>query len=142
MSAGMYLRVLRERQKLTRDQLVERVKTNSNESVKLSDVSLWSIEDGRQEPKGRLLFALIEALSASYEDISRLILDDSLTVDDARELAERRLSEERRAQVIDPIVSEFVNGFSPDELARVREELASDPSFLDTIARQVLKRRT
>lgn len=142
MSAGMYLRVLRERQKLTRDQLVERVKTNSNEAVKLSDVSLWSIEDGRQEPKGRLLFALIEALSASYEDISRLILDDSLTVDDARELAERRLSEERRAQVIDPIVSEFVNGFTPDELAQVRDELANDPAFLDTIARQVLRRRT
>lgn len=41
----------------------------------------------------------------------------------------------------DPAVADVVNGFTEDELAHVRRELASDPHFLDTIAREVLRRR-
>lgn len=136
MSAGMYLRVLRERQKMTREQLVDRIREHSHDTVKVSDVSLWSIEDGRQEPKGRLLFALIEAVQGNHDDVSRLLLDNSSTVEDARQLAEMRYQ-----QVLNREVGRVVNGFTEDELGRVREELAADPHFLDAIAREVLRKR-
>lgn len=137
MSAGMYLRVLRERQKLTREQLVERIKQDSNESITLSDVSLWSIEDGRQEPKGRLLFALIDALKANFEDISRLILDDSSTVDDARRLAEHRLQLARLTAEADREADRLLSDPRTAEIAR---RFVEDPEFFAEIAREVAVR--
>jgi hypothetical protein len=61
---------------------------------------------------------------------------------DADEEEGRKAAERRLQQFTEQTdTRRMVNGFTADELARVREELAHDPDFLDAIARSVLKQR-
>lgn len=81
-----------------------------------------------------MLVGFVKTVQGSFEDIDELLKDDDLPVDVGVKLAEMRLSSEGKQ------VREHINGYTDDDLARVRAELTDDPDFLDAIAREILRR--
>lgn len=65
MSAGVYLRVIRERRDLSRADIAKRIKASVQ--------TVANIENGDKEPRGSLLFAFVDAIGASLDDVARLM---------------------------------------------------------------------
>lgn len=132
-AVGAYLETLREARGLSRVWVAEKAGTN--------DTSVYRVERRGQAAGPKILIGIVRAVRGSFDDVDELLREDDTPETVGRHLAEVRLAEE---PAID--VRQFVrNGFTGDELDKVRRELASDPAFLDTItaaiAREVLRRR-
>lgn len=130
---GVYIRTLREGRRMPR--------TGTADFVGVDATTLWRVEEGKQEPGGSLILNLLSVLRGDYEDARRLLGDKNATGDDARVLAQQRLG----SHSIPAAAAEFANGFTADELDAIRQQLASDPAWLDTIldatAREILRRQ-
>lgn len=83
-AVGAYLQRLRQKKEMSRIQLATLVGT--------TETSLWRIESGKQEPRGPLLFALVQAVDGRIEDVQQLLFDDTATRDDADQLANQAFS--------------------------------------------------
>jgi hypothetical protein len=126
-AVGAYLRTLREGRGLSRVWVAEQAGTN--------DTSIYRVEQRGQEAGPKILIGFVRAVSGSFDDIDELLKVDDLPVDVGVRLAEQRLSSEQAH------VQKHINGYTADELSRVRDELASDPAFLTAIAAEILRRR-
>lgn len=130
LAFGVYVRALREGHRMTR--------TGIADELDVDATTLWRVEEGKQEPSGSLILNLVAAVHGSYDDARRLLADKNATDDEARLLAEQRLSSEKQAH-------NLVNSFTTDEISAIRAELASDPAFVDRIldatAREILRRQ-
>lgn len=91
VAVGSYMRVLREHQGLSQAGLAERVGVTGN--------TIYRIEAGRQEPRGKQLAALLNALCGRTEDFEYL-RDKATTAAEGQELALRILSEQERDAVL------------------------------------------
>jgi transcriptional regulator with XRE-family HTH domain len=78
-AVGAYIQRLRQKKDMSRIHLAKLVDT--------TETSLWRIESGKQEPRGPLLFALVQAVEGRIEDVQQLMFDDTATRDDAERLA-------------------------------------------------------
>lgn len=119
MSAGIYLETLRERQHVSRQELAKK--------LKVSVQTISNIENGKKEPRGSLLFAVIDALGASYEDM-RELLQEKNDEHRAYQLAERRLMEAQQrlqAEISDPRGTE------------IADRILNDPDFRAMFERKV-----
>jgi transcriptional regulator with XRE-family HTH domain len=124
---GVYLRELRKGQGMTQAYVAGQAGMNPS--------TLHRIEKGDVEPGGENALNLISVVRGSYEDARLLWSDRDADEDTARYLAEQRLSSEGKQ------IRQHINGYTADELSRVRDELASDPAFLTAIAAEILRRR-
>lgn len=122
---GGYLRGLREGRHITRTGLAGDLGVDST--------TLWRIEEGKQEPSGQLLLNLVAAVRGSYEDVRRLMSDNSASDETGRQLAEYRLSASERAQV-----RSFTDSLTPEEREELARRLANDPDFINSIIRAVV----
>ena len=66
-AAASYLRALRERHGLSRATLASQVEATEN--------TIWRIEDGRQEPSGPLLVALVTSVHGNWDHINGVFAD-------------------------------------------------------------------
>lgn len=92
--------------------------------VGTSEMSIWRIEDGTQEPRAELLSALVRTLKAQWSDVERLLSDSGATAEDGKRLAEglrARLGQADSANA------------RKQEIARLVEELERDPKKLDRL---------
>jgi transcriptional regulator with XRE-family HTH domain len=89
-AVGAYLQRLRQKKEMSRIQLATLVGT--------TETSLWRIESGKQEPRGPLLFALVNAVGGRIEDVQKLLLDETATKDDADQLANQAFSQSSNPQ--------------------------------------------
>lgn len=87
-AAGMYLRTLRDWEKLTQKDVAQKL------GVSTKQVERW--EKGDSDPSSTALAAFIELVHGSAEQVKRLILDKNATEEDGRELARRWLSRPNR----------------------------------------------
>ena len=126
MSAGIYLKTLRDRQHLTRAEIAKRT------GVSVQTIS--NIENGDKETRGSVLFAFADAVNASLEHLRRLMLgveDES----EAYRLAEMRLSRAQLAQI-----DATINEIGVDEVARFADRVLSNPDLLAELVREVVER--
>src|SRR5688572_2207965 len=105
-AVGAYLQTLREGRGLSRVWVAEQAGTN--------DTSIYRVEQRGQEAGPKILIGFVRAVNGSFDDIDELLRDDDLPVDVGVQFAQRRLSVEQT------IARQVVNGFTADELARVR----------------------
>jgi transcriptional regulator with XRE-family HTH domain len=128
---GTYLRELRKGQGMTQAYVAGQTGMNPS--------TLHRIEKGEVEPGGENVLNLISVVRGSYDDARRLWSDSGADEEEARKLAKYRLTSEQKQ------AHKLVNGFTADELAAIRAELASDPAFVDRIldatAREILRRQ-
>lgn len=98
IAAGAYLRALRERQGTSRAKVAALTGTHESQ--------IERIERGDQDSRASLLFAIVDAVGGKYEDIAQLFRDQSLSVEDGRQLAERRmgLREDSPPVEVQPII--------------------------------------
>jgi transcriptional regulator with XRE-family HTH domain len=82
-SVAAYLRTLRERQKISRAQIVGHTGA--------SEQSIWRIETNDQEPKAELLVAFVDAVNGDIRHVYELLREKSSTAEDGMRLAEQRL---------------------------------------------------
>ncbi len=79
-AVGVYLQTLRDQLHLTRAKMAEEIGTTQN--------SIWRIESGRQEPGAWLLARIVQRVHGSLEDVLRLAVDATATIEDGRRAAE------------------------------------------------------
>lgn len=118
VAAGAYIRTLRERRDLTRDVVAERAGTSVSQLVR--------IEAGEQETRGSLLLAIVAAVQGNAQHVADLLLSESATAGDGRELAEQAYLAIRDEGAIPHLktpadVAELVQMFE-EELAAMQEE--------------------
>lgn len=126
-AVGAYLRTLREGQRIPRQKLAEQFNTS------LSNIT--RIEDGEQETRGSLLFALVRALHGNPLDIEDLLSRETVTVEDARNLARRRLYEPALAVNL-PAPEVMTDDEIGTELAVIEElktQLVHNPDVVDQV---------
>lgn len=125
MSAGTYLRVIRERRDISRSDVAKKI----HASVQ----TVANIENGEKEPRGSLLFAFVDAVGASVEDVKRLMLARE-NENEAYRAADRWL-----ANYADQEVGKAVNGMDISDARRLADRL-DDPVFLAEFIRNVYER--
>ena len=76
-AAGAYIEEVRTLRQLTRQQVAE--------MIDLSHDQILRFEKGRSSLSGPALLKLIQAVGASFEETTRLLNGDEVTVEDARE---------------------------------------------------------
>jgi transcriptional regulator with XRE-family HTH domain len=81
VEVGAYLEELRNFRRLTRPEVAQ--------AIGLSLDSIEYAERGRGRLNGAGLLRLIKLLGGSYDEVVRLVDDDTLTVDEARKMARR-----------------------------------------------------
>src|SRR5690349_2012489 len=122
MSAGTYLRVMRERRDISRAEIAK--------VIKASVQTVANIETGGKEPAASKLLAFVQAVGASLEDVQRLMLASDNEVE-AYRLADIQLA--RLSERSERAIREHVTGYGRDELEQIRSAIANDPGFLDVI---------
>lgn len=92
--------------------------------VGISEMSIWRIEDGSQEPRAELLNALVRTLRARWSDVEKLLSDSDATAEDGRQLAISLRSRLEQADSAD---------MRKQEINRLIDELERDPKKLDRL---------
>ncbi len=88
---GAYLQTVRKHRKISQERLAEQLGTAA--------LTIWRIENARQEPGGELLFKIVAAIKANLDDVMRLVLEDNLTEDDGIQLAQAFINAPQREQL-------------------------------------------
>lgn len=124
MSAGIYLRVIRERRDMSRAEIAKKIKTSVQ--------TVANIENGDKEPRGSLLFAFIDAIGADVGDVKRLVLER----DDEAEAY--RLADMRLAAYANQQVNTFAEQVGKQQADTIARRLLADPGFVEAIRRAAL----
>ncbi len=88
---GAYLQTVRKHRKISQERLAEQLGTAA--------LTIWRIENAKQEPGGELLFKIVAAIKANLDDVMRLVLEDNLTEDDGIQLAQAFINAPQREQL-------------------------------------------
>ncbi len=88
---GSYLQTVRKHRKISQERLAEQIGTAA--------LTIWRIENAKQEPGGELLFKIVAAIKANLDDVMRLVLEDNLTEDDGIQLAQAFINAPQREQL-------------------------------------------
>lgn len=110
VAAGAYLRTLREARHYSRARLASAAGTHPSQ--------IERIEKGEQDSRGSLLFAIVQALQGSVEQVGLLILDESATAEDGMRLAQVWLSQEAQKEL-----SGFAASIPDEHIAAVVEQI-------------------
>jgi transcriptional regulator with XRE-family HTH domain len=121
MSAGTYLRVIRERRDLSRSDIAKRLRTSVQ--------TVANIENGDKEPGVSKLLAFVDMIGANLDDVRRLMLA-SEDETEAYRLADLRLAEYANQQAGD-----FTRRVGQDRADAIARRLAADPDFVNAIRR-------
>jgi transcriptional regulator with XRE-family HTH domain len=117
-AAGAYIRTLREKRNLTREVIADRAGTSVSQLVR--------IESGEQETRGSLLLRIVAAVDGDARHIAELLLSETATSDDGRDLAEtvlRVLDEEgARPYLKTPEDVAELMSYVEEEMTAIREE--------------------
>lgn len=81
VAAGAYIRAMRERNKLTREQVAKLTGTSVSQLVR--------IEKGVQDTRASLLNSIVEAVRGDIQEVQRLLASKDATAEDGRATAER-----------------------------------------------------
>ena len=130
--AGSYLRTLRDRQELTRTdvmiQLIERFPQFRSTDSKV----IWAIEEDERKVRSPLLAALVLVLNGNPNDVFDLLTDDALTKADATARAEQWLAREDAVD-LDHIAERSTNS-RLRAIAQMLKKMENDPEKLTRIA--------
>lgn len=119
MSAGTYLRVIRERRDISRGDVAKKL------GVSVQTVA--NIENGDKEPAASKLLAFVDLLGASLEDVRTLML----TRDD--EVEAYRLADMRLAQYAEQQRQVLTQRLGQDDADALIRRLVDDPDFVRAI---------
>ncbi len=86
-----YLQTVRKHRKISQERLADQLGTAA--------LTIWRIENAKQEPGSELLIKIVDAIRANLDDVRRLILDDTLTEEDGIRMARAFLDDPQRAQI-------------------------------------------
>ncbi|GAB4196519.1 MAG: hypothetical protein OHK0022_14100 [Roseiflexaceae bacterium] len=98
-------------------------------------MSIWRIEEDRQEPRAERLASFVSAIQGDIRDVYELLVDRNATPDDGRHRAEELLRREGvTPRAPQPVIA--TNGTAPlaprhdgDILAELQEELRRSPAL-------------
>lgn len=121
MSAGTYLRVIRERREFSRADVAKKLRTSVQ--------TVANIENGDKEPGASKLLAFVDLIGASAEDVQRLMLS-SEDESEAYRLADLRLVEYAEQQT-----GSFRRRIGKDRADEIARQLVADPDFVKAIRR-------
>ncbi len=126
-AAASYLRTIREARRLSRARVAA--------IMDVSEMSIWRIEEDRQEPRAERLASFVSAIQGDIRDVYDLLVDRHATPDDGRHRAEELLRREGIAPRA-PLQVIATNGTAPptprpdgDILAELQEELRRSPAL-------------
>ncbi|HEU4322052.1 MAG TPA: helix-turn-helix transcriptional regulator [Roseiflexaceae bacterium] len=129
-AAASYLRTIREARRLSRARVAA--------IMDVSEMSIWRIEEDRQEPRAERLASFVSAIQGDIRDVYELLVDRHATPDDGRHRAEELLRREGIAPRT-PLQVVATNGTAPptpaaprtdsDILAELQEELRRSPAL-------------
>jgi transcriptional regulator with XRE-family HTH domain len=90
-AGGMYLRTLRERRGLSREDIAHELGTDKTQ--------VQRIENGTNDTRGSLLLGFVRAVQGDFGQLADLILNDDATIEDGRQLAEQWLDQQQRGLI-------------------------------------------
>lgn len=131
-AAAGYLRGLREGRRLSRARVAA--------AVRVSEMSIWRIEEERQQPRAELLASFVSVIQGDIHDVYTLLLDRNATFQDGQRRAEELLRREGQIALRDtsplssPRSRPAENGSAPqqpedDLLIEIEEELRRGPAI-------------
>lgn len=131
-AAAGYLRGLREGRRLSRARVAA--------AVRVSEMSIWRIEEERQQPRAELLASFVSVIQGDIHDVYTLLLDHNATFQDGQRRAEELLRREgltalrESAPLSAPRGKPAENGSAPhqsedDLLIEIEEELRRGPAI-------------
>lgn len=121
MSAGTYLRVIRERRDISRSDIAKKIRTSVQ--------TVANIENGDKEPGASKLLAFVDMIGASLEDVRRLMLASE------DETEAYRLADLRLAQYAEQQADDFTRRVGRDRADVIARQLVADPDFVKAIRR-------
>lgn len=126
-AAASYLRTIREARRLSRARVAA--------IMDVSEMSIWRIEEDRQEPRAERLASFVLAIQGDIRDVYDLLVDRQATPDDGRQRAEELLRREgvvpRAPAPVLPINSATPTAprYDGDIVAELQEELRHSPAL-------------
>ena len=131
-AAAGYLRGLREGRRLSRARVAA--------AVRVSEMSIWRIEEERQQPRAELLASFVSVIQGDIHDVYTLLLDRNATFQDGQRRAEELLRREGQIALRDtsplsgPRTKPAENGSAPqqpedDLLVEIEQELRRGPAI-------------
>jgi len=116
-AVGAYIATLREARGINPTALGRLVGTSASQ--------ISRIEQGSQDPRASLLFAIIDAVQGRYDDVQRLLLTDA-DVNTGHQLAEALLTDAENER-IDVVIDNVADA----ELVAIIREMREDLSWLE-----------
>ncbi len=121
-----YLQTIRKHRGISQERLAEQLGT--------AGVTIWRIENSKQEPGGELLIKIADAIRANLDDIRRLVIDDNLTEEDGIRMAKAFIDDPERAQI--QRTARDVPGERITEALTVLDDLERrNPNLVDEVIR-------
>ncbi len=99
--AGKYIQELREQQELTQMDVIRRLIERFPQFRSVDTKVIWAIEKNERNVRTPLLAAIVRVLGGDGNDMLDLMLDDTLTHQDAARRAELRLAQDDVAKLYD-----------------------------------------